>query len=75
MKKIRLTIEWPGACAEDVWARELSKAIEQHDASGITKVTNIELITDFGDTPPLSLAVPTPRERNYPSPRWWHRWR
>ncbi len=55
MKRIRLTIEWPGACSEETWAGELSKAIENADASGLTRVSNVELITDFGETTPLTL--------------------
>ena len=56
MKRIRLTIEWPGACSEATWAGELQRVIENADASGLTRVTGIELVTDFGTTTPLTLA-------------------
>lgn len=56
MKRIRLTIEWCGACSERQWADVLKKVIEQTDRSGLTHVSNIELVTDFGDTTPLTLA-------------------
>ena len=55
MKRIRLTIEWPGACSEEVWAECLRKTIENADASGLTRVSGVELITDFGDTTPRTL--------------------
>ena len=56
MKKIRLTIEWSGACSEEDWADVLRKAIEQFDTSGLTRVSEIECVTDFGTTEPLTLA-------------------
>ena len=56
MKRIRLTIEWPGACSEADWAVDLHEAIENADASGLTRVSKIELITEFGETTPLTLA-------------------
>jgi hypothetical protein len=55
MKRIRLTIEWPGACPESVWADVLKETIESYDVSGLTKVTKVDLVTDFGDTPALTL--------------------
>jgi hypothetical protein len=56
MKRVRLTVEWDGACSERDWAEVLRKVIENSDASGLTRVSDVELITDFGDTPPLTLA-------------------
>ena len=56
MKRIRLTNEWAGACSEPTWASVLSEAIEKADASGLTRVSDVELVTDFGDTTPLTLA-------------------
>lgn len=49
-KRIRLTIEWDGACSEADWARNLSEAIEECDRSKVTKVVDVELITDHGET-------------------------
>ena len=56
MKRIRLTIEWAGACSEVTWGSVLSEAIEKFDISGLTRVSEVELITDFGETTPLTLA-------------------
>ena len=56
MKRIRLTIEWAGACSESTWGSVLSEAIEKFDASGVTRVSDVELVTNFGDTTPLTLA-------------------
>ena len=56
MKRIRLTIEWAGACPESVWAEFLRKTIEECDGSGLTRVSKTELITDFGRTTPLTLG-------------------
>ncbi len=56
MKRIRLTIEWAGGCSEEIWAQILSKAIVEADASGLTRVSKVELVTNFGDTTPLTLA-------------------
>ena len=56
MKRIRLTIEWAGACSEPQWAAILQQAIEEADASGLTRVSKVDLVTDFGTTEPLTLA-------------------
>ena len=64
MKRIRLTIEWAGACSEEVWAGELRKTIENADASGLTRVSDVELITDFGETTPLTLD-PSRKEHGF----------
>ena len=55
MKRIRLTIEWAGACSEECWANVLRALIEKYDGSGLTRVSDVELITDFGETTPLTL--------------------
>ena len=67
MKRIRLTIEWAGACSEPTWASVLSEAIEKFDMSGLTRVSDVELLTDFRDTPPLTLAPLPPK----PPPNRW----
>ncbi len=61
MKRIRLTIDWAGACSESTWASVLSEAIEQADTSGLTRVSDVEFVTDFGETPPLTL-IPDHRD-------------
>ncbi len=65
MKRIRLTIEWDGACDEATWARILADDIEDIDSSGVTRVTSIELLTNYGTTPALTLA-PKPKRQ-----MWW----
>ncbi len=67
MKRIRLTIEWAGACPEEIWASVLSEVIEKLDASGLTRVSDVELVTDFGETTPLTLA---PGENMQPRKPW-----
>ena len=54
-KRIKLTIEWDGACSEFDWAISISEAIEKHDASGVTKVVDAELLTTLGTTEPREL--------------------
>ncbi len=61
VKRIRLTIDWAGACSESTWAAVLAQAIEETDASGLTKVSDVELVTDFGTTEPLTL-IPDHRD-------------
>jgi hypothetical protein len=79
MKRIRLTIEWAGACSEPAWGSVLSEAIEKFDASGLTRVSNVELVTSFGDTTPLTLAPDdsdpflTPHEVRKYGRLWRHR--
>ena len=51
MKRIRLTIEWDGACSEVDWARVLSDAVEANDRSGLTRVVHEEFLTNHGGTP------------------------
>lgn len=51
MKRIRLTIEWDGACSEHDWARSCTEVIEKHDLSRVTKVIETELLTALGTTP------------------------
>ena len=62
MKRIRLTIEWDGACSERDWACVLSSAIEGFDSSGVTRVTESELLTAFGTTAVREIPA---RERFY----------
>lgn len=50
MKRIRLTIEWDGACSEYDWAERLSELIERADYSKVTRVVNTELLTNHGTT-------------------------
>ena len=54
LKRIRLTIEWVGCCAEHTWADALIDVIEQADASQTTCVVEIEQLTHHGRTPRLS---------------------
>lgn len=49
-KRIRLTIEWDGACSEMDWAREMSKVINKADRSRVSKVVRTELLTAYGTT-------------------------
>ena len=49
-KRIRLTIEWDGACSEADWARNLSDAIEECDRSKVTRVVGVDLLTNYGTT-------------------------
>ena len=60
MKRIRLTIEWAGACSEPDWAAVLQRVIEAADTSGLTRVPEVELVTDFGTIEPLTLAPDRP---------------
>ncbi len=50
MKRIRLTVEWDGACSEYDWGAILAEEIEDVDASGTTRVVDIEHITNEGTT-------------------------
>ena len=52
MKVVRFTIEWGGTLSELEWADIIRKVIEETDISGLTRVTKIDLVTDFGDTTP-----------------------
>lgn len=49
-KRIRLTIEWDGACSEEDWARKLTDQVEQCDYSRVTRVVDAELLTNLGTT-------------------------
>lgn len=49
-KRIRLTIEWDGACSEADWARNLADMIEECDRSKITRVVDVDLLTNYGTT-------------------------
>jgi hypothetical protein len=76
-KRIRLTVEWIGACSEETWALELKQVIERADYSRVTRVTLIEALTDEGTT--RIIPVARLRELGY-SPLWerdpWYvRWR
>ena len=57
MKKIRITVEWDGACSEFDWGDVPRDAIEQFDVSGVTRVSEVEVITHFGTTEVLTLAI------------------
>lgn len=80
-KRIRLTVEWIGACSEQDWAYQLSTVIEKADCSRVTRVTVAEALTDHGTT--ATIPVARLRELGY-SPIWdrdpwymrWHllRW-
>ena len=59
MKRVRLTVEWDGACSESDWAERLAcaieDAIEESDISGVTRVVKTELLTTIGTTEPREL--------------------
>lgn len=67
MKRIRLTIEaeWAGACGEETWANVLTEAIEAFDVSGLTKVTQVKLVTDFGTTEPITVVEPDRKHQRF----------
>ena len=50
-KRIRLTIEWDGACSEFDWACQVSDTVQASDRSGLTRVARIEYLTNHGSTP------------------------
>jgi hypothetical protein len=50
-KRIRLTVEWDGTSSERSWARVLRDIVEESDVSRRTRVTMIELQTNYGTTP------------------------
>lgn len=52
MKRIRLTVEWDGACSEYDWARILSDDIE--DDPGGSRVVEVEYLTNEGRTEAFS---------------------
>ena len=56
-KRIRLTIEWDGACSEHDWARVLRRGIERMDESALTRVVLVELRTNIGETPVRKLTM------------------
>ncbi len=70
MKRIRLTVEWDGACSEETYAAVLAEEIEDGDISGGTCVTEKELLTDYGMTFAESF-YPSRIERVR---RWLRRW-
>ena len=51
MKRLRFEVEWNGACSELVWGALVLSAIEECDASRLTRVVLVEPLTDFGMTP------------------------
>jgi len=55
-KRIRLTVEWDGACSERDWAKVLREEIEGCDVSRCTRVTKIEHLTSIGWTGPIELT-------------------
>lgn len=65
MKRVRLTVEWAGACGEELWSSILTDLIEKYDVSGGTKVTVVEFCTRYGTTPELTVVEPDPRHRRY----------
>ena len=72
-KRIRLTIEWRGACSEDRWAEILSKLIEECDHSCTTRVIKRERLTEYGTTPRLperDLRALGYKPRRRSSPFW-----
>ena len=70
MKRIRITVEWPGACSESDWGKRLRRVIEKSDYSGLTRVTGVEAITDFGTTPPLTLVLSSDHENGLNRRGW-----
>lgn len=50
VKRIRITVEWDGAAGESSWAGQLSRAIEEADLSGVSRVVDVENLTAFGET-------------------------
>ena len=71
MKRIRLTIEWDGACSEKDWARQVARQIKRMDADALTRVVMVELLTDVGQTRVRDLRELTLREH---ARIWWRRW-
>jgi hypothetical protein len=77
-KRVRLTIEWVGACAESVWGRVLWELIEDADVSDATRVVRLEQLTSYGRTRRLSNAElrvlgfkPRRLERGLWGALWW----
>ena len=58
MKRVRLTIEWPGACSELDWIDRLVEALEEFDTSGQSRVVKAERLTCEGTT---EVLPPKPR--------------
>lgn len=50
VKRIRLTIEWVGACSEDDWIAVLIDLIEEADFSRVTRVVEADCLTHLGTT-------------------------
>ena len=49
-KRIRVTIEWEGPHSEERFAEATTKALENCDPAGLTKVTAVECFTSIGET-------------------------
>lgn len=52
-KRIRLDVEWIGACGEANWCEVVKGAIEEADASGTSRVVRVEALTSQGETTPI----------------------
>ncbi len=62
MKSIRITIEWDGAADEAHYANVIGRAIVASDRLQLTRVSEVECLTDYGETEPVETpGIPRPK--------------